>query len=533
MKTILCYGDSNTFGYIPETGLRYDVKTRWPRVLAELLGGGYHVVEEGLNGRTALGKEPMEGWKNGSYALYPVLNSHKPVDLLLIMLGSNDLKKRFALSADRIAEGAAALGRRGQRFLQIKQGYAPRVLLVSPPVLDPCVQVGPFGDEFDASSVETSKQLAAAYEAVCRKNGFAFVNGADLAVSDPADGLHLSAESHRCLAEGLCEAVRGCFGQALGSFYFGIDVGGTTVKFGLFDGQGTLVQKAFIPTRTGKEPLFGDIALQVRRMAQQHGISLDCCRAGMGIAGPVDNHGYMETGTNLGLSDMIPPKELSALLDGMPVWACNDANAAALGEQWKGGGRGFDDIAFITLGTGVGAGLICEGRLLHGVHGLCGEIGHIHVDDDLQLACNCGSRGCLEQIASASGLVRCTKEQLLKRAEPSVLRGCSELTAKDILDAARAGDALADGVVRACMQPLGLVLSQIHYITDPQAVVIGGGMSLAGPYLLQIIEEQFLKYPKLRSVYPVFRLAELGSDAGIYGAAKLAMDGDGQGNVIF
>lgn len=521
MKTILCYGDSNTFGYVPKTGLRYDRKTRWTGLLAELLGPGFQVIEEGLNGRTTVFPDPKEDWKCGLYSLKPVLNSHKPLDLVVIFLGSNDLKDCFGASAEEIAEGACRLGLLAKDFLKEKQGFAPQILLVSPMVLGEQAALGRFGNEFSAASVKTSEKLADAFQAVCRREGFAFLDAAGLASSSPADGLHLSAESHKSIAMGMAETIRSLLQEEL--WYFGIDIGGTRVKTGLFSADGALVVKSSIPTEKGSESLFPAIADHIRTLALERGIPLASCRVGMGIAGPIDKKGYLEVGVNLGLKDLYPAKLLSRLLDGIPVFAANDANAAALGEQWQGGGKGFSDIAFVTLGTGVGAGLTVDGKLLHGIHGLCGEIGHIHIDDSETKTCTCGAKGCLEQKTSASGLVSEAEMLLKESAEPSVLRGQPALDAKMILDAAREGDLIAGIAADHCMEPLGRVLASLFYITDPEAIVIGGGLSGAGTYLLELIRTHFMKYPRLRSVYPEFRLAQLGNDAGIYGAARLAM----------
>ena len=415
------------------------------------------------------------------------------------------------------------MGCRGcQRLiLEEKQGFAPQILLVSPMVLGKQAALGRFGNEFSAASVKTSEKLADAFHAVCRREGFAFLDAAGLASSSPADGLHLSAESHKSIAMGMAETIRSLLQEEL--WYFGIDIGGTRVKTGLFSADGALVVKSSIPTEKGAENLFPAIADHIRTLALERSIPLASCRVGMGIAGPIDKKGYLEVGVNLGLRDLYPAKLLSQLLEGIPVFAANDANAAALGEQWQGGGKGFSDTAFVTLGTGVGAGLTVDGKLLHGIHGLCGEIGHIHTDDSETKTCTCGAKGCLEQKASAQGLVS-EAEKLLKEAgDPSVLRGRPALDAKMILDAAREGDLIAGKAADHCMEPLGRVLASLFYITDPEVIVIGGGLSGAGTYLLELIRTHFMKYPRLRSVYPEFRLAKLGNDAGIYGAARLAM----------
>ena len=192
----------------------------------------------------------------------------------------------------------------------------------------------------------------------------------------------------------------------------GVDVGGTTVKAGIFEETGKLIMKWSVPTRkeNGSAELFEDIGKSIKLKLSEANISTDeVTGIGMGVPGPVLPDGYVEVCVNLGLKDRFPARELSAYMDGMPVKLSNDANIAALGEMWQGGGKGYESVCMVTLGTGVGGGIIHEGRIINGTHGIAGEIGHMHVTDGEEEACNCGGHGCLEQYASATGIVRVAK----------------------------------------------------------------------------------------------------------------------------
>ncbi|MDO4490543.1 MAG: MazG nucleotide pyrophosphohydrolase domain-containing protein [Lachnospiraceae bacterium] len=211
-KRILCYGDSNTYGYDPRTGYRYDSETRWTGVLARVLGEDFQVIEEGCNGRTTVFTDPREPWKTGSYGIQMVLNTHKPVDLVILMLGSNDLKNRFQASAAEIAQGAGTLVQEIQEFSALKQGYVPRLLLVSPPEIGNGIMKGsPFGgkgkDFFDESSVARSQQFKEEYRKVAEEYGCLFVAASDHILSSPADSLHLDPEAHDTLGHVLAEVI--------------------------------------------------------------------------------------------------------------------------------------------------------------------------------------------------------------------------------------------------------------------------------------------------------------------------------------
>ncbi len=308
----------------------------------------------------------------------------------------------------------------------------------------------------------------------------------------------------------------------------GIDIGGTSVKLGLFQTDGVLLHKWEVPTRRedGGRHILEDVAASVRAVLAERQIELeDVVGAGMGVPGPVMPDGYVEVCVNLGWHDLNPQRELSALLDGLPVKSGNDANVAALGEMWQGGGKGYTDIVMVTLGTGVGGGVIIDEKIIAGKHGLGGEIGHIHIRDEEQEHCNCGGVGCVEQIASATGIAREARRKMAACDTPSVLRQYGDVvTAKDVMDAAKAGDALALEVAETVGYYLGLMMAQVSMTVDPEMFVIGGGVSRAGQFLLDLIEKNYLHFTPISNNKAKIGLAKLGNDAGIYGAARLMLD---------
>lgn len=307
----------------------------------------------------------------------------------------------------------------------------------------------------------------------------------------------------------------------------GIDIGGTTVKIGIFETDGTLLEKWEIPTRKedGGRYILEDVAASIRKRIKSMGLSLkDMKGAGMGLPGPVLPDGYVEVCVNLGWKALNPQEILSGLLDGLPVKSTNDANVAALGEMWQGGGKDYKDLVMVTLGTGVGGGIILDGKILNGTQGVGGEIGHIHVRDEEMEFCNCGGRGCLEQVASATGIAREAYRVLERDTSPSVLREKKgRLTARDVLDAAKEGDGPALEVVETACRYLGLVLSQTTMILDPQIYLIGGGVSKAGTFLTEKIQKYHDELTPHARKKAKIMLAKLGNDAGIYGAAKMIL----------
>lgn len=208
MKTVLCYGDSNTYGYNPSDGFRYPESVRWTCRLQKLLGDDYRIIEEGCNGRTTVLDDPIEGWKNGRDYLEPCLNSHKPIDIVILMLGSNDLKETFHASAEQIAEGAGELVDIIQSFTLEKQGYVPEIILVSPTTIGEGIKESPFYGAFYENAIERSREFPNHYRKVAEEKGCVFFNAADHVSTSTIDSLHFSPEGHRALAEGIFQAVK-------------------------------------------------------------------------------------------------------------------------------------------------------------------------------------------------------------------------------------------------------------------------------------------------------------------------------------
>lgn len=312
----------------------------------------------------------------------------------------------------------------------------------------------------------------------------------------------------------------------MANYVFGVDVGGTTVKLGLFDIHGNLLDKWEIPTRTENNgaAILPDIAASVQdKMTEKSIAKDDVAGVGIGAPGPVDGAGVIHKAVNLGWSEMNLKKELTDLLSGMHVEGGNDANVAALGEMWKGGGQGCKDLVAVTLGTGVGGGIIVNGKVVTGANGAGGEIGHIHIEDHEEEPCNCGNHGCLEEYTSATGITRLANRKLKESGKDSVLRQ-AEISAKSVFDAVKAGDELAIEVAQQFGEYLGKGLAAIAGVVNPEVFVIGGGVSKAGEVLFDYIRPAYEKYVFHGSRSTKFVLATLGNDAGIYGAAKLVLD---------
>ena len=208
MKTVLCYGDSNTYGYNPSNGLRYPEDIRWTGRLKALLGDEYRVIEEGCNGRTTIFDDPLEGWKNGLDYLRPCLNSHKPVDIVILMLGSNDLKEIFCASPEQIAEGVKMLVRVIQDFTKEKQGFEPQIILVSPPEIGEGIRHSAFYGSFHENAVSRSREFPQWYRKVAKEHHCIFFNAAEHIQPSKEDSLHLSPEAHVRLAEELKNIVK-------------------------------------------------------------------------------------------------------------------------------------------------------------------------------------------------------------------------------------------------------------------------------------------------------------------------------------
>lgn len=305
----------------------------------------------------------------------------------------------------------------------------------------------------------------------------------------------------------------------------GIDIGGTTVKIGIFTTEGTLLEKWEVPTRTEEDGkyILGDIAASIKEKTAEWNMPLaDFLGAGMGLPGPVEADGHIPFCVNLGWKEGNPQEELTELL-GIPVKSGNDANVAALGEMWQGGGRGYKDLVMVTLGTGVGSGIILGEQMRAGVKGVAGEIGHMHIMEEETERCNCGGYGCLEQAASATGIVRVATRMMEAEETPSTLRAIENLTAKDVLDAAKAGDELALASINKSMRYLGWAMASVTMVIDPEAYIIGGGVSKAGTFLTDMIQKYHDVLSPMSTQKAKVVLAELGNDAGIYGAARLVL----------
>lgn len=307
-------------------------------------------------------------------------------------------------------------------------------------------------------------------------------------------------------------------------YCFGVDIGGTTVKIGLFTTEGELLEKWEIKTRTENhgEAILPDVAESLQNKMQEKNIrKSEVDGIGIGIPAPVMEDGVVQKTANLGWGYKEVTREMKELT-GLPVAAGNDANMAALGEMWLGAGKGQKNVIMVTLGTGVGGGIIVNGKPLAGSHGAGGEIGHFCVNEEETETCGCGNTGCLEQYASATGISRLARRRLERDDSPSSLRG-SEISAKAVFDALKEGDAVAKEIVEEFGSYLGHALAAIAVITDPSVIVIGGGVSKAGEILLEYVEKYFHEKAFFANEDTRFVLAQLGNDAGICGAAKLIL----------
>ncbi len=307
---------------------------------------------------------------------------------------------------------------------------------------------------------------------------------------------------------------------------FGIDIGGTTVKLAFFSEFGDMIAKWEIPTvkENGGEQILPDIAASISGYMAQNGISRsEVLGIGMGIPGPVDSKGIVNHCVNLGwgIKDLVGEMEA---LTGLPVRAGNDANVAALGECWHGGGEGCKNMVMVTLGTGVGGGIVVDGKLIAGAHGAGGEIGHLTLEPFETRPCGCGKFGCAEQYCSATGIAQVARDYLDTWETESSLRALENITARDVFDAGKAGDAGALAILEDVYEYLGRFLANVCCVIDPEVVVIGGGVSKAGDMLVEGIQKYYARYI-FHAISPVrFALAKLGNDAGAYGAFKLILD---------
>ena len=312
----------------------------------------------------------------------------------------------------------------------------------------------------------------------------------------------------------------------------GIDLGGTSIKFAIVTRQGDVQQKWSIATNILEDGRFivPDIIASIQEHLTRYGMSAnDFIGIGMGSPGQVDRaKGTVIGAYNLNWrNEQLVKKQIEAAL-AIPVFIDNDANVAALGEQWLGAGDSEPDVVFVTLGTGVGGGIIADGRLLHGKSGSAGEIGHIVVEPHGGIRCTCGKHGCLETVASATGIVTLAHQLAETYAGDATLKARvddgQQVTAKDVFDLAKEGDALAKMVVAQFAHYLGVACSHLANVLNPAFIVIGGGVSAAGAYLLEQVRAVFLQHTFPQAAQTTkLKLAQLGNDAGVIGVAFLVL----------
>ena len=312
----------------------------------------------------------------------------------------------------------------------------------------------------------------------------------------------------------------------------GIDLGGTSVKFAILTQEGEIQEKWSIKTNILDEGshIVPDIIASIQHHLELLNLSAeDFIGIGMGSPGAVDRfEGTVVGAYNLNWKTVQPIKKDIESAFGIPFFIDNDANAAALGERWKGAGENQPDVVFMTLGTGVGGGIVAEGKLLHGAGGVAGELGHITVDFDRPFDCTCGKKGCLETVASATGIVNLTRRYADEYAGDAELKRLiddgEEVTAKTVFDLAKDGDELALIVYRHFSQYLGIACANIASVLNPANIVIGGGVSAAGQFLLDGVQKVFDEntFPQVRTSTQLV-LANLGNDAGVIGAASLVL----------
>ena len=310
-------------------------------------------------------------------------------------------------------------------------------------------------------------------------------------------------------------------------YAYGVDIGGTTVKIGFFETTGKLVDTWEIPTRTENdgELILPDIAESIKEKNEKKSITTDDIEGiGMGVPGPVKDDGTVLKCVNLGWGVFNVEKALSVICGGVKVKAGNDANVAALGEMWQGGGKGYEDVVMITLGTGVGGGIIRGGKIVAGTNGAAGEIGHMPMIDDESECCGCGKKGCLEQYASANGLVNVAEKYIAAhRTVETELDLNAGFTAKDVCDAAKAGDKAGLAAVEESMRLLGKAMASVSCVIDPQVFVVGGGLSKAGNIIIDTASKYYKEYAFHASRETEIKLATLGNAAGMYGGVKMVI----------
>ncbi|MFJ9501926.1 ROK family glucokinase [Brevibacillus centrosporus] len=310
----------------------------------------------------------------------------------------------------------------------------------------------------------------------------------------------------------------------------GVDVGGTAIKMALITPDGELVAKTQEPTPVaqGEDGVLQKIAEMADALLAQHEYSkAQTLGIGVGVPGPIDaKNGIVMQAVNLHWRKPVPLREKLKALTGLPVAVENDANMAALGEMWQGAGQGAEDLVAITLGTGVGGGIIVHGNVVHGINGVGGEIGHITMTPGGGSICNCGKTGCLETYTSATAIIREGKLAATNGTSPALAAALAqhgELKAKDVLDAAKEGDTASLAIVEQATLYLGLALSHLAILLNPAKIVIGGGVAAAGEFLFSRVRESFARFVPFTYVVESTQIvaATLGNDAGVYGAGWL------------
>ncbi|SHE94787.1 glucokinase [Seinonella peptonophila] len=305
--------------------------------------------------------------------------------------------------------------------------------------------------------------------------------------------------------------------------FVGVDLGGTSMKIGVTDSTGNLLAQTEKPTiaEEGAERTIHRLNVHIKELVASAGISWDeVSGIGLGLPGFLDlKQGIVIHLTNLHWEQVPICKQMESSLD-KPVIMNNDANVAALGESWVGAGVGVDDLVCVTLGTGVGGGIIANGQLVSGFRGFAGEIGHIQVDSHGQ-ACNCGCNGCLETIASATGMVN-QATSAIQAGTSTLLTQEPTITPAEIFAAAAKGDALAKQIIQRTVEALAQGFAHLSVILNPQRFVVGGGVSNAGEALFQPLRQAYRQIAQQHSAKDVEIVpAKLGNQAGIIGAAGL------------
>ena len=309
----------------------------------------------------------------------------------------------------------------------------------------------------------------------------------------------------------------------------GVDVGGTGIQIGVVNNKFKIIRESSIPTRTDLpfEDQLRQIAVCIDSTVREAGFSLnDIESVGIGIPGIASaKTGEIIKCTNMGWYHM-PFRDVFIRYLNKPVHIDNDANVAALAESVAGVSAGTSSSVFITIGTGIGSGIIINGRIWSGAHHIGGELGHV-IFDLGGVPCTCGNSGCLERYCSATALIRMAREAVSGRPDSLIIRSVNmdpdKIEAKTVFDAARAGDPLAVSVYQQYIDNLAQAIGSVVNLLDPEVIVLGGGVSKAGSFLLDPLAREYPKYVLFNDQpLPPLKLAVLGSDAGIIGAAMLS-----------